>query len=286
MEGNNSIYLFPKLRLYLENMGIQIGKSEAYRKVTPGDVSIDSNGNLVGDVILDKNGMFAVEDILGIKRNVFLIKKSFYFEWKGKISIPKAHLCMCKAIANNGEDAFRYANEQPVSVIDRATKKTRFVDNLELCGYCAGMLKDEYRHINTIEDFVRILKEAGDNTKNDSIEVDFAGYVKDWKMISEAYRETKHYICEKCGIDLNDFEGKLYCQVHHLNRNKLDNRENNFQCLCVQCHSEVDDLHKKNFETKAQRKLLEDFRKYKEKKNKNNKENIDDEDFDEVFVLK
>lgn len=263
MTEDNPIYSFPKLKSCLERKGIVVGKAETYKTVKPGDITIE-NGKLVGDVSLDETGMFVVEDATGVKRNVFLIKKSFFFQYNGRVSIPKAHLCLCDAITNHGQGAFRYANEQPVSVIDRATGKNREVDDLELCGYCSGMLRGEFKSIQTIEDFVEILRKTGDFSSAEDVEVDYAGYVKSWSAISQAYREVKQYRCEKCGVDLSDFGGKLYCQVHHVNGNKLDNRESNLQCLCVSCHSQVDDRHKQNFSTKAQKQFLWDFGNYKQ----------------------
>ena len=68
--------------------------------------------------------------------------------------------------------------------------------------------------------------------------------------------------------DLDDFQGHFYCQVHHKNGDKLNNRTNNLICLCVACHSNVDARHKDNFSTKANQELLKSFEKYKKENNK------------------
>lgn len=52
-------------------------------------------------------------------------------------------------------------------------------------------------------------------------------------------------------------------QTHHKNGVKTDNREGNLECLCIKCHSEVDDTHRRNFSSAAQKVLIEDYmRKY------------------------
>ena len=71
------------------------------------------------------------------------------------------------------------------------------------------------------------------------------GYVHGWDEISLGYRAKKEYICENCGVNLSI--NKFYLEVHHLNSNKTDNRESNLQCLCVECHANVDQFHRENY---------------------------------------
>lgn len=40
---------------------------------------------------------------------------------------------------------------------------------------------------------------------------------------------------------------------------KLDNRESNLECLCIKCHSEVDDTYRRNFNTLTQQGLIQEF---------------------------
>lgn len=54
------------------------------------------------------------------------------------------------------------------------------------------------------------------------------------KLIREGLKENK---CEICGL-INEWNGKpLVLQLHHINGNHTDNRLENLQILCPNCHS-------------------------------------------------
>ena len=57
------------------------------------------------------------------------------------------------------------------------------------------------------------------------------------KLIREGLKENK---CEICGL-INEWNGKpLVLQLHHINGNHTDNRLENLQILCPNCHSQTD----------------------------------------------
>ncbi|MGB5062859.1 MAG: HNH endonuclease [Candidatus Competibacter sp.] len=62
----------------------------------------------------------------------------------------------------------------------------------------------------------------------------FGGYTPDWPQISAQYRADKEFRCEQCGVNLSTHRHLLH--THHRNRVKTDNRPDNFQALCLDCH--------------------------------------------------
>ena len=117
-------------------------------------------------------------------------------------------------------------------------------------------------------DFVEMLRQANDNQQEDyeGVELDLFGYTKDWDNISKAYREKHNYTCEKCGLQIDDDYDRQYIHVHHINGDKLNNKESNLKCLCLYCHAHVDERHIKRLTTGANRYTYEDFiQKYGER---------------------
>ena len=244
------IFDFTPLKNFLQSKGYQVGTRKAYEPFKPEDVKPEDVTN--GSMEFRSDGIF-VNGSDGKERQVFLYKKDYRMQQYGK---PRFHICRCEVIEdfiNSGRFKQHYvrANTEPVPVIDlddnRSEKK---VSGLPLCGYCRKIISG-YGNINTTQ-FVELLKAAnGDKQENEEVELDLFGYVKDWDTISRTVREKHNFVCEECGLKIEDDYDKMYMHVHHLNGDKLNNKESNLRCLCLFCHAHVDEHHFKRLTTGA-----------------------------------
>jgi len=257
------IYDFSKLREHLVKLGYIVEQAQGYREIRPEEVTIDSINK--GELEVTPNGIFVIGP--GDERQqVYLYKRDYRLETYGK---PRFHICRCSTIedfiVNGGfRDHYVRANSDPVPVknMDDGYKEVE-VDDLPLCKNCYSKIKD-YGNITSSE-FVELLRQArGEEDEPEVQEVDIFGYTRDWDEISRKYREKQNYTCERCGLQIKDSYYRQFIHCHHRDENKLNNKESNLECLCMQCHSEVDDYHRHNLTTGANRILLEEFiRKYR-----------------------
>ncbi|MDE5585729.1 MAG: HNH endonuclease, partial [Muribaculaceae bacterium] len=240
----------------LTSMGIEIGEAGTWKTVGTVDVLPAD----IGKRILFEDGKIFYIDDEGVKRRGFMYKAAFYFEWYGEPRHPKFHVCKCQTIENFGKDAYRFANAEPIKVYSRNKKKEVMVEHMELCGYCKSMLEyHEARKVSDSTDFVDILKESGDVNEPQEEEVDIFGYVKGWEKKSNDFRQKHNYTCSRCGVKVKDGFDRQYIHTHHKDGNKLNNKESNLECLCIRCHANVDETHRKNFSKGGKRIMLEEF---------------------------
>jgi len=272
MGNDDAIFKFTGLKQVLTDLGYHVEEATAYKPIAnPIDVGIKElteSFNFTGD------GIFYVDE-LGEERQVYLYKRNYRLQLYGK---PRYHICKCETInqfimSGTFEREYRASNAEEVPVAnmdDDYAEET--VDNLPMCKFCQRKM-GEYRAMASNE-FVELLKdvegyrnrnaslfdETNDKRRNDNrVDVDIFGYTRDWEEISQRIREEHDFTCEQCGVHIEEMSDRYYIHVHHVNGIKADNRASNLKCLCIRCHSRIDDIHKHNFSRGANRYGLDDF---------------------------
>lgn len=249
-----TLYKFEKLRIYLNNLGFpEINESQfkIFRK--------DFSEEEAKGTLKYKDGRFYfVEN--GHESIGYFYLKTPDIE---RFGFPKFHITECSIIkqqkdSNLFNNRYFLANNNVVDLIDRETKKKYVNQKLELCYYCRQIFPDE---AETTQDFYEslILVESKEDYNN--FETDIFGYTFDWHNISKTYKKLNQYTCNNCKIKMEQPNDFRFIHVHHKNGNKKNNHHTNLECLCIRCHSNIDENHFNNFQTPRLYKELENFNK-------------------------
>lgn len=223
-----------------------------------------------GSISFEEDGIYL--DYEGKKYRGYMFIKEPWIEKYN--SYPKFHLTKCTTIQQfiaEGRFKLRYewSNSNVNDLIDKSSRRIYKDEVLEYCNYCRHEL---YNGIEDTNDFYQIIKEETDDVE-EVVPVDIFGYVKGKEKISKAFRLSRNFTCESCGIVLKGTFERRYLHVHHRNGDKTNNNEYNLQCLCILCHAHQDGTHEHNFNQNSQKIELDSFvTKYRSQlKEKNNR---------------
>lgn len=170
----------------------------------------------------------------------------------GHYGLPKFHFYQC-ATLNSMQNAGRF---ERYVVTQRKTgyflmdKKVGYdlyakdvEERLDVCKNCLNWFNRNYRKRYSVEtfDIVEFFEHfttspITQTPKYTDKNAPVSGYAENWDLISRQRKEQCGYICQQCGIDLNNH--KNFVQTHHANGVKSDNSSSNLKVLCIECHSE------------------------------------------------
>lgn len=214
-----------------------------------------------GSISFEDDGIYLLYE--GKKYEGYMFIKEPYISQYG--TYPKFHLTKCQTIQqfiSDGKFKVRYdwSNSNVNDLIDKTTGEVYADVVLELCSYCRKKIIDD---IEDTEDFHQTIDTTDFEDKK--VEIDVFGYTKDWNKISRQYRSWVDNTCEHCGIEVRNGYDKKFLHVHHIDGDKINNNYSNLECLCILCHSFVDETHENNFKNRRMSMELRMFvKKYRE----------------------
>lgn len=252
------LYKFNKLREFLINLGVIIRKSDRVNIVPEDFVAQYKKGNIT----------FKKDFIIFIDANkqeipVYMYQNEFNVT---KYGLPKMHICKCSTIREFidkklFEKKYVSSNSPTVEIVDKKTGDIYTDCKLDLCYNCKKELLENWsKNIGDIDDYAqKIFDGFRRQEKRREIRTDIFGYDARWNIISERIRKENEYTCEYCKFKARNTFQKSFIEVHHKNKNKLDNRIENLIVLCIKCHSEIDSLHEENYSKGVNKARLEKF---------------------------
>ena len=109
--------------------------------------------------------------------------------------------------------------------------------------YCSNLCQCEFQKNKFLMDWQEGKTNGHNNGKNKALSSIIRNYLLD----------KAHKKCEDCGWNrINKFTKKSPLEIHHIDGDSLNNRENNLRVLCPNCHSLTPNY--KNANKKSSRK--------------------------------
>ena len=250
------LYLFSNLAQRLTQLGYPEPTESGFR-VIKRDLTQEEQA---GNIEFREDGIYLTIDGQEYKGYMYL-----KYPDVARFGFPKFHITNCQTVLGQrtrGQFDGRYFwhNSNKVTIEDRANGNVHEDINLGLCGYCRN--QSSITEYSDTQGFFSLLDQQEQEDINEEVEVDIFGYTLDWQQISREFRKEKEYTCESCGIQIDEPSDRRFIHVHHRSGNKLNNRRNNLECLCVLCHANKDATHERNFE---RRRMQADIRAFVDK---------------------
>lgn len=258
-----SLYKFEHLERFLNNMGAPTAQGRSFQEIKRVlNTSIQRK-----EVELKSDGIFCTVD--GYEHQGYIFNQKPDIErYKGKL--PRFHIAQCDVVRNRKDLSGDYiwTNSEKVQLYDRGKPsqppypRAGELTVLELCGFCRSMVEQKVSTMFNTAIFHKYLVDQYEAAQPIvPVVTDIYGYTLDFTIVSRKIRKERGYICEKCDLDLSHGYDRQYLHVHHRNGNKTNNDSTNLECLCIGCHSEVDEKHTHNFASRINKRKLDEFNK-------------------------
>lgn len=249
------LYTFSKLSQKLTQLGYPEATESGFRSIR-----VDFNAETFKKAVRDGKIRFSEDGIYltheGKEWKGYMYMPTYYV--KRYSSFPRFHLTRCdtieKIFSGGYGSLYKWSNNKLNDIVDRENNQLHKDQKLQLCSHC----QETINGIIDTEDFFETL-ETEEVQEIVDVEVDIFGYTLNWEKISRTYRKEKEYTCEKCGIKIENSYDKRFIHTHHKNGNKLINRKENLECLCVLCHANKDERHEQNFDKKRMQSEVKTF---------------------------
>ena len=161
-----------------------------------------------------------------------------------KQSSPRFHIAECETIEQmRREGRFeRYVMTNETSGhfnVEAVDATETFDTELHVCKNCLKALNLTREHSSwpdfSIIDFFRDYETFFSSLpQHTNITAPPGGYTENWRSASTRYKSGKNWTCEDCGVNLSEHKTLLQC--HHKNGVTSNNRPENLQALCIECH--------------------------------------------------
>lgn len=193
-----------------------------------------------------KGDIFDYYNVCDNTSNTNYLKKigneiGFDFSVYQKRKYPKKYCLFCGKELKNGQEKFCCSSCSAKYNNSRRTFKEKKIDVKKTC-ICCGKEFQTYNHGQkycSINCFQKSREQKSLNEWKEQPEkystIEIPDFIKRYLMKKNDCK------CEKCGWgETNMSTNKIPLQVHHINGNCTDNREENLQLLCPNCHSLTD----------------------------------------------
>lgn len=164
--------------------------------------------------------------------------------WK---DLPRFHSEVCRTRVEFSN--FDFASSMPVNITCTDQNKLLGPKRLKYCRNCNKEINFFSFGTKDKEWFDVIVEIAADRSKQNEYSagaIRLDGYTKDWQQVSYARRAQEDFNCQNCSVHLADNDA-YFLEVHHKDYNRLNNRKENLEVLCVRCHANVDERHLQNY---------------------------------------